>query len=288
MSDLFPSRSIDSSQMHGTFRPAIPSFEIPLPFPKSAAISPPTVSQERAISPNIRRDRLFNAQQITLFFKRLEEEHQISISSESRTFMLQKLLQTMSTVLLGAVQDSRRACNFYVKPPSEREFTSCPAISHHFLSLELYYSNYIRRNQFIQGDDYEPKFITEAVDHPLFPRQEGTNESGEQWQQSMKIFQTLKQRGLMFRTVAKEKDGASYLEKVDEMIGTAKGQQANKATGPSPRAADIFGRKDVEDRKKAHRRISSRDIMTFVMEWAKKTRLDRTQFMFEMLELSVE
>jgi hypothetical protein len=57
-----------------------------------------------------------------------------------------------------------------------------------------------------------PKFMTDKVDRSLFPRQEGMKEGGIQWR-------------LVFRGIAKEKDGVSYSEKVNEMRGTTKGSQ---------------------------------------------------------------
>jgi hypothetical protein len=200
--------------------------------------------------------------------------------------MMQVLIQPMATILLGGAQESRRAMNQYAKPVGEREFTSCPFISHHFLSLELYYSNYIRRTQFVQGDDYVPKWFTDQVELNLFPRQEATNEAGEQWQQLMKIFHTLKYRALMFKTVAKEKDGATYAEKVEEMTTSAKGQQSTKTGAPSPRAAEVFGRKEFEAKRLAHRRITARNIMMFFTEWAKSVRVDLTDVLLERFELT--
>jgi hypothetical protein len=100
----------------------------------------------------------------------------------------------------------------------------------------------------------------------------------------MKIFNTLKHRGMMFKSVAKEREGASYTEKVDEMSGTAKGQQSTKSGGPSPRGAEVFGRKDLEAKRLAQRKITPRNIVAFVMEWSKNVRVDLTDFMVERFD----
>jgi hypothetical protein len=88
----------------------------------------------------------------------------------------------------------------------------------------------------------------------------------EQHQQIVKICQSLKQRGIMFKTAAKEKDGPSYNENVEDLCSNYKAQQGPKATEPSQRAAEVFGRREAQKKRLTSRIVTVKHVITFLHE----------------------
>lgn len=257
-------RTFDFSMMKSGSLPRLTPgrFEISLPHAGAAAISAPMVPQR----PNEIGKGVFCEAGISEFFQTAENESEVKFHPRARAVICQAVLRQLTNVVRGAAQESRRCRNYYARPIVEREYTSCPLISHHFITVELYYSNYVRRQSFQESDEYVPVFFTNRdQQYAQIFGPEMAYESTEQKEQHLKIWHTLKVRGNMFKAVAKEADSKNYLQEMDTIAARFKNQMSQKPE-PSfnPKAAEIFGRKDVEDKRLGAREITVADIVTFI------------------------
>jgi hypothetical protein len=285
--ELYPSRSIDGSMMHPPARTLTPNFDIAIPFPKSAVISCATAPSAGFTPANVRVARFFSLGPLSQFFKTLEDDFDVTFPADARTQIYHQLLEQMANVVRGAVQESRRQTNFYThdRAPTDWDVTSCPWHSHHYITTELYFSNFIRRAQIAPTEDYDPHFYVtfDQASSQLFHGQDGP-EVFEQRQQIVKICQSLKHRGIMFKTVAKEKDGPSYNEKVEDLCSNYKAQQGPKAAGASQRAAEVFGRREAQEKRLANRVVTVKHVMTFLQEWVKTVSINLTEVLLTRYE----
>jgi hypothetical protein len=268
-------------------RTLAPTFDITISHPKSAVISCAIAPGAGFNASNFRLARFFSLVPLSQFFKALEDDFDVTFPADARTQIYCQLLDQMATVLRGAVQESRRQTNFYThdRAPTDWDLTSCPWHSHHYITTELYFSNFIRRAQFAPTDDYDPHFYVtfDQASSQLFHGQDGP-EVFEQRQQIVKICQSLKHRGIMFKTVAKEKDGPSYNEKVEDLCSNYKAQQGPKATGPSQKAAEVFGQREAQEKRLASRVVTVKHVITFLQEWSKTVRIDLTEVILTRYE----
>jgi hypothetical protein len=268
-------------------RTLAPTFDIAIPHPKSIVISCATAPGPAFSAHNVRLARFFSLGPLSQFFKTLEDDFDVTFPTDARTQIYAQLLEQMANVLRGAVQESRRQTNFYIhdRPTTEWDLTSCPWHAHHYITTELYFSNFIRRAQFAPTEDYDPHFYVtfDQASSQLFHGQDGP-EVFEQRQQIVKICQSLKHRGIMFKTVAKEKDGPSYNEKVEDLCSNYKAQQGPKAAGVSQRAAEVFGGREAQEKRLANRVITVKHVVTFLREWAKTVRVNITEVLLTRYE----
>lgn len=253
---------VDASQIHSLCgqRYSYSRSEITLPFASSFAASSGRVPAPKEF-PNI-----FDDSALSTFFDAIEEQTGTSIPAPLRNKIRAIVTHALGSVLRGSIQESRRSMNCYCRPPSERELTSCPKISHHFILQELCYSNFVRRSKYNhrETDGEEPTWFCDQtiINAQVFPA-EMTNETTEQKLQTQRIYQTLRVRGLFFKSVAGDVDHPHYGEEIDRLM------QSNPC-GPrptptfNPRAAEILMDKEGEERRQAARQIRMRDVVGFL------------------------
>lgn len=268
-----PQRVMDFASMRATnMTRMMPGYtEISLPFPPISVISGPMVQKRAPLVQDV-KGYLRN---IEPFFMQIMKDEEMNISKENANLILDAVIAQLTKVLQGAAQESRRRTNYYAKPITEREITASPMISHHFLTVEQYYSNFMRRKHLQPTDDYEPYYHTEGLDPSKMNifTQEGTTEGQEQRLQMIKMFQLLTNRGIMTKAVAKEPDQQNYSAEMDSYLTRAKNQGIPKPTPAfNPKTAEIFGGKEAEERRLSTREITVPDIFAFMNQCCRSVR----------------
>lgn len=263
--DAHSLRTFDFSLMKSSSTPKLhhAQIDIALPHPGACAGSSPMVPQRHG---DVGKT-VFSDSGASSLFQTVETEFDVRFSPRARAAVFEAVLGRLTNLVRGSAQESRRRRNYYSRPISERGYTSCPHIAHHFLAVELYYSSYFQRQVFQDSEVYEPVFFAERFDHSNYQvfGQDMATEHHEEKEQNIRICQTLKARGQMFRTVARENDGKSYIQEVDNFQERWKRQMTPKpAPVYNPKVAEILGRKDLEERRLSTRQITPADIIAFI------------------------
>ena len=238
--------------------------DISLPYESACAISAPMVPARTRLS---ELDAIFNEFALSTFFRVVEEEEKVEISREAQNLICATLKQNISNVIRGAVQESRRSTNYYARPVVEREYTSCPLLSHKFLILESFYGSYLRRSVMHLRENYEPVFYCDEswTTWQAFKPDVFANEGIEQKYERLKIYQSLKHRGNMFKAVAREDGDKTFVEETERLYNNFKNPVPTRGTAAfNPMAQEVFGNADVERQRLSIRAITGKDIIAFL------------------------
>lgn len=278
-------RTIDFTLMRtaSSSRGLQPRVDILLPHPNASIITTPMLPKR----PPMVQDIKSYFRNVERFFFQVMQDEGIEIPKAIAGKILDAIIEQMTNLVHGAAQESRRRTNYYAKPPVDRDVTACPAMSHHFLSVEQYYSNCIRRKHFqVQDDYYEPYYYTEPFDqskNSLF-NQEGSTEALENKYQHVKIFQVLTARGVMTKSVAKEPDQQNYVSEMDTLLTRMKNQAQAKPTPTfSVKAAEVFAGKETEEKRLERREITVADIFAYMNSCGPRIRQQVPVFMLARL-----
>ncbi|KAH0791880.1 hypothetical protein GPJ56_004237 [Histomonas meleagridis] len=263
--DYFPSHAFDANNLK-PISPLIASqvHRIDLPYSKAFAHSSyhlPISQKPLAFSKLLKKNAILE------YFKRIADENNATFSVDAIKVITQNVSVLLCKIVLAAGQSSRQRTNYYVPPVSERQITLSPKISQYFLSLELCYSNTLRKHAFVpntdadEDDRYEPLFLSIDLkkNQPFLPS-ENSNEALETRHQIYKITNQLKQIGTMNKNFAHENEGYTYLKEVENVSSKFKSQPQPKVGQFSAHAAEVFGGKAEEDQKLNNRRIEPRDV----------------------------
>lgn len=271
--DFRTQRSFDSNGflVGPNYRQKKSLFEMKLPY---SNVHPTTTSQAISAKPYSPQDFpnsiLFSIEYLELVFSKLTEEHGITISSESINKILNIITKQLYEILIRAAQSSRQRTNVYMPPVTERDITSSPRIKQNFLDCEMFLANNIRNKlfNFKEIDDnnpYEPYFYTnfDIKKTDIFPPD--SNEKTEQTIQMRSIFHTLKYRGEMYKTVAHETE-STFTHEMEKLISTSASIKTDKIPLSmkqipfNPKANEIFGEAEEEEKRKKERQIIPKDI----------------------------
>ncbi|KAK8852965.1 hypothetical protein M9Y10_017962 [Tritrichomonas musculus] len=263
-----PNRLFEANlfSLNQNYRQRRSAFEIKLPYPNARSTTTADSISSKPYSPQeFPSSILFSNESLSMVFSNLLEEHQIQISPESIAEIFNIITHQLYEILTRAAQSSRQRTNVYAPPISEREITSAPKIKQNFLEFETVFANKIRKNLFNgnnidENDPYEPYYFEnfDAKKADLFT-EPSSNERNEQMAQMRRIFQTLRARGEMFKTVANETD-SSFSFEIDKCLKNDKISLGAKPNGFSPKANEIFGGAEDEKKKKKDRKITPKDI----------------------------
>lgn len=276
-------RTVDFTLMRtaSSGRSLQPRVEILLPHPNASIITTPMLQKR----PPLVEDIKSYFRNVEPFFNQIMKDEGIEIPKACAGKILDTIISQLGNLLHGAAQESRRRTNYYSRPPVDRDVISCPTMSHHFLSIEQYYSNYIRRKHFQVGDEYEPYYYTEAFDQSKTAAftQEGSCEALEYKHQQVKMFQALTARGVMTKAVAKEPE-QNYITEMDSLLNRMKNQAQAKPTPTfNAKTAELFAGKEAEEKKLSTRQITVTDIFAFMNGCGRAVRQEVPAFMWARL-----
>lgn len=204
-----------------------------------------------------------------LRFLRERETDGVRFSKEAVAVITQQVSVAIFKLMLAASQASRKRVNMYAKPMSDRRITLSPEVSLHFLTLEIYYMNMLRRRAFISSqpqqdpdneDPYHPIFASgEPKKAELFPP-DGSNESLESKHQTARFCNTLKEISKMISIPSKEKENSSFACDAENLSKKYNTLTQTKQNQYNPHATDVFGCKAEEEQNITNRKIEPKDV----------------------------
>lgn len=277
--EFHPSRSFDFSQIHPERRTDSKT-KICIPAMASNFITRKDIIPES--NTNVGREFMFRKSNVMQLLDRIGEENHVKIDEPAMNSIIDIVIKKITALLEESAQASRIRTNYYMRPMNERDLTSNPKLSQHFIRLELFYSAYIRRSQFPADASYTPYFYTtfNTQKRDIF-HQEQSYEFYEQRQQNFHIFSSMKVKGLMVKGIAFNREDQLFLDRLDEYLKN----QSSKPTTKSNKATEVLGQKDEEDSKLAERKIIPKDIFFVLSRWPKAFRNQVSNLQSEFFQL---
>jgi hypothetical protein len=149
------------------------------------------------------------------------------------------------------------------------------------IRVETYFSSHFRKTGLIPSESYQPNFYNlDPSSLHLFSTQEASGEAWDQRQQLLRIFEILKSRFLIFKSVAREKEGNDDLESFTNRLKQMQGQSRPAYT---VKGIEVLCRKDAEEKRLKNRRVDAKSVLAYLKEWKKNVRIDVRKLLLERL-----